>query len=335
MKKIYDIVTCALIGWDYDILKQCREASYRTKNKYVSAIVIVSIIWGVIGFKFASKYMGLGESVGSFAVAALFVIIVNCIERIIIMKQGKRRGIYLFRGFLAVCMAILGSFIFDQILFSTDLERQISQNKESEIKEVIKSRMEDCEKDIRYYAGLRDSLLKANDSLNTEIAKEPVKDKVVVNKRTFVAGKDEEGNPIIKNVPEVIHNVVENPLKGQVSANEKELENYYDMIVNLQQKKDSTQVWVTREIMARPTGFMEELQVSNDVFFHDGLSTFVYILLFCFMLCLEMFVCSISWFEKDSDYDLVVEHQLRLKELELKDAEKKYTQKYLTRETED
>lgn len=332
MKKLYDKITCALIGWDYEILKQCREASFRTKDKYASALVIVSIIWGIIGYKFASKYMGMDEGPWPYVVALMFIVIVICIERIIILKQGKQSTIYVFRGILALCMALLGSFIFDQILFSADLERQISQNKEMEIKRIIRLRMEECEKDIQYYATLRDSILRTNDSLNAEIAKNPVYDKVVINYRTVESGKDENGNTIFKKVPDVIHNVGENPLTAQVKANETELENNNNMMVRLQASKDSTQAFVTREIKARPIGFMEELQVSREVFFHDALSIFVYIILFIFMLGLELFVCSISWLEKNCDYDLVVEHQLHLKEIELKAAREKLTGQYLRKE---
>lgn len=104
------------------------------------------------------------------------------------------------------------------------------------------------------------------------------------------------------------------------------------MLVRLQADKDSTQVRVEAEIKSRPIGFMEELQVSRKVFFHDTMSIIVYILLLLFMLGLELFVCSISWLEKDCDYDLVVEHQLHLKELELKASSESVAGKYLKKE---
>lgn len=335
MKKIYDILTCALIGWDYEILKQCREASYRTKNKYVSALIIVSIIWGVIGYKFASKYIGLGDTLESCMVAFMFIVIVNCIERIIIMKQGKNPLVYIFRGILALCMAFLGSFIFDQIMFSQDLETQINRDKELEIKEVVNLRMEECNNDIQRYNLIRDSLVKDVDEKYVEYQKKPTIDLVTVDIRFVPDGVDENGNPKYRQVREVKHTLAENSIMDQIRADTTELGNTKKMLQQLQEKKDSIGVIVRHEIMGRSIGFMEELNASHKVFFASKLTTFVYILLFIFMLGLELFVCSISWVEKDCDYDLIVEHQLQMKGMELKDTEKKYTQKYITREIED
>lgn len=335
MKKFYDKITCALIGWDYDILKQCREASYRTKNKYVSALIIVSIIWGVIGYKFASKYIDIESLPGCLAVAFAFIVLVNCIERIIIMKQGKAVMIYAFRIILALCMAILGAFIFDQILFERDLKTQINRNKEKEIREVVQYRMEECNNDIKKFTAIRDSLFNVNVMLYDQLKDNPVIIKRNVNTRQVVAGHDKDGNPIMRTLSEVVNTPVDNPLNNQVKDNDKELENNQKMLVHLQNKKDSTEINVTTEIMSRPIGFMEELDASIQVFFKGTLTTIVYVILFVFMLGLELFVCSISWFEKDCDYDLVVEHQLKLKSLELQDAERKYKKKYITGELPD
>ena len=43
-------IGCFLIGWNPILLKQCGEASRRTLRRYISAIIILSVIWGAIGF---------------------------------------------------------------------------------------------------------------------------------------------------------------------------------------------------------------------------------------------------------------------------------------------
>lgn len=332
MKKWYDKFTCGLIGWDYNILTQCGEASHRTKNKYFSALIIVSIIWGVIGYKFASKYIGLGDSFATCCVSFAFVVIVNCIERIIIMKQGNNWSIYLFRGLLAFCMAILGSFIFDQILFSRDLETQIGRNKEVEIKKTVALRMEECNEDIRNAEKTRDSLMLANVALSEKLSKNPTIERTSVSQHQAVVGHNDDGTPIYKMLNDINRIQVENPLNAQVKANENELANNQQLLDRLRNKKDNTEAAVTDEIKNREIGFMEELNASIDVFFNNGLTIFVYFILFVFMFGLEMFVCSISWFEKACDYDMIVEHQLVLKELELKHSKEKVKEKYVTRQ---
>lgn len=332
MKRLYDKLSCALIGWDYNILTQCGEASHRTKNKYVSALIIVSIIWGVIGYKFASKYIGLGDSVSTYLVSFAFIVIVNCVERIIIMKQGNNAMIYIFRIVLALCMAILGSFIFDQILFSRDLETQIGRNKELEIKETVDLRMKESNQDILNAEKVRDSLMMANLSLNEQLSKNPTIERTSVSQHQTVVGHKEDGTPIYKTLNDVNRIQVENPLNNQVKANETELENNQKLLERLRDKKDNTEAAVTKEIKDREIGFMEELNASLDVFFRNWLTIFVYGILFVFMLGLELFVCSISWLEKNCDYDMIVEHQLALKELELKHSREKVKEKYVTKQ---
>lgn len=39
---------CHLIGWNPEILAECSEASFALMKKYVSAIFILSLLWGTI-----------------------------------------------------------------------------------------------------------------------------------------------------------------------------------------------------------------------------------------------------------------------------------------------
>ena len=38
-------IACFLVGWNADILRECGESSRRTLRKYMSAIIILSIIY--------------------------------------------------------------------------------------------------------------------------------------------------------------------------------------------------------------------------------------------------------------------------------------------------
>ena len=46
-------IGCFLIGWDRNILNECGEASYRQYRKLLSAICIMMVLWGTIGYCFA------------------------------------------------------------------------------------------------------------------------------------------------------------------------------------------------------------------------------------------------------------------------------------------
>ena len=167
-------IGCFLIGWKVDILKDCGEASHRTFKKLTSAITIMMILWGTIGYCFADRYINIESVSGKFAVSIAFMIIVLCIERIIILAVGKASWTHAFRCILAVCMSMLGACIFDQIIFKNDLELSVAEVREQQIKATIKQRLELYNEDIQRISFAIDSIGRVNMSLYGELQKNPV-----------------------------------------------------------------------------------------------------------------------------------------------------------------
>ena len=99
-------IGCFIIGWKSDILKECGEASHRTFKRYISAIIILSIIWGTIGFCFADRYVGIESLHGKILISLVFTTIIICIERFIILTVGKLGWMGFIRGLLAFLMAV-------------------------------------------------------------------------------------------------------------------------------------------------------------------------------------------------------------------------------------
>ena len=133
-------IGCFLIGWDKNILNECGEASYRQCRKLLSAICIMMILWGTIGYCFADRYVNINSCILKICVSIAFMFIVLCVERVIILTVGKARLMSVMRVLLALCMAVLGSCIFDQIIFSNDIQQTIKEHREDVIKETIKGR---------------------------------------------------------------------------------------------------------------------------------------------------------------------------------------------------
>ena len=55
-------IGCLLIGWDKNILNECGEASHRQFRKLISALSIMLILWGTIGYCFADRYINIDSS---------------------------------------------------------------------------------------------------------------------------------------------------------------------------------------------------------------------------------------------------------------------------------
>src|SRR5690606_14673839 len=97
---------CFLTGWNYQILQSCTESSRKQLKKYLSAILILVILWALIGYTFSARYVKT-EWLGSTVAALLFVVVIVQIERQIILTVGKAWWLRAFRGVLAVIMAII------------------------------------------------------------------------------------------------------------------------------------------------------------------------------------------------------------------------------------
>lgn len=306
-------IGCQLIGWDKNILNECSEASHRQFRKLISAICIMMVLWGTIGYCFADRYINIESCILKVCVSLAFMFIVLCVERVIILTVGKARLMTVMRVMLALCMAVLGSCIFDQIIFRNDIKQTIQDHREDVIKETITKRMSIFEKDERRIKSDMDSLGKATLALNEELKKNPTIEMTDVSTVKTGAGTDENGNPIFQTSTTVNKKKMPNPMAGQLNANNEQIQLYQNQLEQIRQDKKDISKTVTEEVHSRPVGFIEELEATLKVVSNSWISLVFYLILFCFLTFLELFVLTIKMGESKCDYELIVEHQLNLK----------------------
>jgi len=312
-----------MIGWNYYILQRCGEASHKQFRKLVSAICIMMVIWGTIGYCFAENYINIEAMGGKIAVALAFLFLIINIERIIILTVGKAYFMATMRVFLAVLMAVLGSCIFDQIIFRNDIAETLALNRETKIKEVVKQRIEILDDDVVRLNLAMDSLSRNIESLSNEIASNPIiKTKNVSSSRTNTGMTDEDGKPIYSSTSVVSEQSFENPKKHQLDTSMELYKKYTSQVDSLTKNKMNIQDIVIQEFKNKPSGFMEELQATYDMVTQSSVTTAFYLILFFVLLCLELFVVSIKFGDKKCDYDLLVERQLNVKQEVLQKMER-------------
>ncbi len=88
MREHWIKVGCFLTGYNYTILKNCSEVSKKTVKRYTAAMIIMCLLWGMIGYSFANRYLHAPFE-ASVACSVLFIIVVIQIERQIIMQTHK------------------------------------------------------------------------------------------------------------------------------------------------------------------------------------------------------------------------------------------------------
>lgn len=320
-------IGCFLIGWNKNILKECGEASYRQFRKLLSAICIMMVLWGTIGYCFSDRYINIESCLLKICVALAFMFIVLCVERVIILTVGKARMMSFMRVLLALCMAILGSCIFDQIIFRNDIQQAIQEHREDIIKETITKRLFIYDSDIQRITHEMDSLSKATIILGEELQKRPTIQGTNVNTQEQVVGVDENGRPKKAKVQSVNTVTMANPLAEQLKANNDQIQIYSHQLEQLRQDKKDIAQKTTEEVSQRAPGFIEELEATLKVVSQSWISLAFYVILFCFLTFLELFVLTIKMGENKCDYELIVEHQLSLKKNLMTKTEQSLTTK--------
>ena len=173
MRELWIKTGCFLTGYNYGILKNCSEVSKKAVKKYTAAMIIMCLLWGIIGYSFASRYLHAGPDI-SIACSLVFVIVIIQIERQIIMQTHKNNYLQLFRGIIAVMMAIIGSIIIDQVIFKDDIELEKEQFINKKVETIYPDRARIRQKQIDQLKAQLFEKDSQRTALNIDIQKNPV-----------------------------------------------------------------------------------------------------------------------------------------------------------------
>ncbi len=311
---------CIITGWNSKILANCTESSYKALKKYTSSMLILMILWAFTGYCFADRYVG-APWWGCVIVSIIFVVIVIQIERQIILTVGKNRGVGVIRVLLAIIMAVLGSTIIDQIIFGDDVDKEMIDIRTEEVNRIAPARQIVIQAEIDRLSFAIDSLDKVNMQLNEEIAQRPTV-MTVQSVTTEVPVVRKDGSVTKEKSNSITRIPIENPRLKQVLSNEKNLEYMRKLLDEYNNKKLNVAAELKKELEAK-TGFLEELRALIRIMSNNTIALVFYILLFLFLIFLELLVVMSKFGDKPCDYDLIVQHQLAVKEESLKDLVKR------------
>lgn len=294
---------CILTGWNYDVLAQCSEASRSHLSKYTSALLILILIWGVTGFCFAQRYIGLPWW-GCIMISLFFITIVIMIERQIILTIGKSLSMLLFRAAIAFVMAIIGSTIFDQTLFGKDIDKQMANTIEIQVEELTKKRVRVIDEKIALLRFEIDSLDQINALLQADINAHPfIIQKSVTNTTSKVVMPDGEIKTLT--TPSITSNQVANPKQTIIEANNNRLKDLRKEENKWSEKKQTVEEDVRQECKAS-VGFLEELEAMWEIISTRKLAGAFYLIFFTFLMSLELFVVVSKLVDKECDYEVAI-----------------------------
>lgn len=290
---------CKLTGWSCEVLAQCSEASKCQLSKYTSALLILIIIWGITGFCFAQRYIGLPVWACGF-VSLFFITIVIMIERQIILTTEKTITMLAFRILIACVMAIVGSTIFDQTMFGKDIDKQMSNTIEAQVVDLTNQRVRIIDEKLASLHFEIDSIDKINASLQADINANPfVTQKSVTNTQSQLAMPNGQIRTV--NNPSVTTTQVANPKQAILETNNKAVELLRSQEQEWMQKKQNVEEDVRKECK-ESVGFLEELEAMWTIITTRKLAGMFYAVFFVLLMSLELFVVVSKLVDSDCDY---------------------------------
>ena len=301
---------CKLTGWSSEVLAQCSEASRSQLSKYTSALLILILIWGVTGFCFAQRYIGLPWW-ACLIVSLFFVTIVIMIERQIILASEKTVSMVVFRAIIAFIMAIVGSTIFDQTMFGKDIDKQMTNTIEMQVAELTPQRVRIIDEKLQALHTETESLTKENEELQADVNAHPfIIQKSVSRTPNKIVLPD--GTVKTEYISSVSTNQVENPKQKIIDSNSKTLENLRSQEQIWIQKKQTIEE-DTRKECKESVGFLEELEAMWDIITTRKLAGGFYAVFFFLLMSLELFVVVSKVGDRECDYDAAIKGAQRVR----------------------
>jgi hypothetical protein len=299
---------CFLTGHNYELMLNSSEASVKFVKKNLAAFLIISILWGFIGYSFAKRYVHL-NNLGAGIVSLVMVVIIIQVERQITMTVNRNWLAIIFRMVIGVVMAIIGSIIIDQIIFKDDVEKKSIALDQEEVNMAMPDASKETDSQIDTLRSwiLRVEAEKAN--IIKDVTANPNIKSVDVSSITTRSDSGIESSTTQKTIREV-----PNPKRDLIPAKEEQIKKLTSQYIEKQNYKINLQNELQKEIKAK-RGFLNELTALRKVLSEDtsGIAFFVWCLLFVFFLSLELFVLINKLTDKGLDYDKLVAHQVATK----------------------
>ncbi|MFL0206829.1 DUF4407 domain-containing protein [Aquirufa sp. 2-AUSEE-184A6] len=308
---------CFLTGYNYELLKECGEASKKSVKKFTAALVIISLIWAANGYNFSSRYLD-SNIVGSLIGSVLSVIMIIMIERQIILSVRPKIWLKIFRFVLAFLMAMIGSVIIDQILFSKDLD------------ELRKENIAQNYSDSLNLAGNKYNLQLEIQS-NREQSKAADNDLQQVNRQIVMSGGSRSST---RSTTDSTNKTFSNtstldisPLINRAKNISDEKKRFSDNIDNLMLKQKQIHENYNKNKKPSSDGFLGELKLLFDFIFQGDsiIAPLVYVFWFLLFLTLELLVIIAKVSEDKNDYEMRVEFELDNNQKKIEFLSKKVT----------
>lgn len=312
---------CFLTGFNYGLVSTCSESAKGKVKQYLAGLFIISILWFLVGFTFTQRYLDLGFW-QSIIAGFVFTFIVIQIERQIILASGKSRVVVIFRVVLALIMSIIGSLILDQIIYADDLEKRKSQVIGEEARLITATQTIELESQKnRLYKELIDKQtqekviaqeLNEKPFIKSTSFSQSVKTVVSKNESSGLKKIDDKPSPEVVNTYNVQQ--IPNPIHKDKERLSSQIENINKKIIEIEDEKINLGE-IIRKQLEENRGFLDELSLMIGILKDSWVALIVYLLVFLFLLSLELLVVFTKLYGQKTDLEKLLEYQVQTRSL--------------------
>lgn len=320
---------CFLTGFNYQLLNTCSEAAKGKIKQYLAGLFIISILWFLVGFSFAHRYLNVSTP-ASIVTACTLAFIVIQIERQIILANSSNRVVVSFRITLALVMSIIGSLILDQIIYSDDLEKRKTMIVGEEANQITITQSKQLESTKRGLNTTLAELKLKEQKLTDELNRRPLIEVKSVSTTTKQipkgfdkkqAAESAEFSPIkTTNESQIVNPAFED--KKRVSQ---QIANINNKISEIEDEKINLYETIKKQLEGN-RGFLDELSLMIGILRDSRIALIVYILVFIFLLSLELLVVFTKVYGQKTDLEKLLEYQIHTRILTINNMTKELDQ---------
>src|SRR5690554_4032324 len=270
-------IACFLTGHNYKLVKHSSESSTKTVKKYFSALLIIILVWAFIGFSFTQRYLH-GDMLASVLGAIVMIFLIIQIERQIILTRSPTILAKTFRIVIGIIMAIIGSFILDQIMFKDDIEKHKAENIQMWVKEASKVKREDLDIQIENLNKSIDIKESEKNAILNEVTLKPT---ISTPSSSINYSKDSLSGKMIESGRTLMNTSLPNPKMELIPQIDKQIRDL--RIAKLEKENEILNIQKLTEVeLLGKVGFLDELKMMYNILLSSPIGLFVWILFFLF-----------------------------------------------------
>jgi hypothetical protein len=286
MKDLMLKFSCMITGDDYQLMKTDTPSSKKKIKTLVSVLFLPVIMW-VISLNLLISGVLQGTQKSAMLASCVVAAVIFIVERSIIMSNGSK-AVMRVRIFLGFLIAILGSLVFDEVIFKSDIDQQLTLDKAEQLRNIGES-VDD------YYKGTILSLeQQAENKRQTWISSLDMA-------RQEADGSGGSHNKGVSAITTLKLNIA--------NQNEQDYKNAKGELAQLLEKRDLEKVASGKKIETsfNDHALLLRIKAMFDLVLNNGWMLFVYLLFTCILFVLEFLVVILKMKLPKSNYELKLE----------------------------